>query len=108
MLFRASVDSLVEFFSRWIHSQDANSRGEWRRLNPQRSLLRDRLARLQTEFDYAMHKRTISGVPLLIFPLMQRMVILSKVLLSPVLLFFFLPFLQLLPLLGTRYEKTVK
>src|SRR3989442_12853060 len=88
MLFRASVDSLVEFFSRWIHSQDANSRGEWRRLRPQRSLLRDRLARLQTEFDRALHSGPVARAQLLSFRLIESLENSVKGLRSPVFTYF--------------------
>src|SRR6266568_9698533 len=71
MLFRASVDSPVEFCSRWIQCQDANSRGDGRRVRPQRSLVRYWLAGLQTEFDRALHSRPITRVQLLSFRLVE-------------------------------------
>src|SRR5437868_14952389 len=64
MLFRASVDSPVEFCSRWIQSQDMNSRGDRWRLRPQRSLLRYQLARLQTKLDRALHSWPIARAQL--------------------------------------------
>src|SRR6266699_2228759 len=73
MLFRASVDSPVEFCSRWIQCQDANSRGDRWRLRPQRSLLRHWLAGLQTEFDRALHSRPIARVQLLSFRLVESL-----------------------------------
>src|SRR5580765_7750411 len=66
------------------------------------------LARLVLRLTYFISKRRISGMALLILALLQRIFLMSSLMLLLVWLIFFMVLIKLLPLLGTISGKTVK
>src|SRR5262244_1342131 len=67
-----------------------------------------RLARLVLRLTYFISKRRISGMALLILALLQRIFLMSSLMLLLVWLIFFMVLIKLLPILGTISGKTVK
>src|SRR5215813_2493905 len=65
------------------------------------------LARLVLRLTYFISKRRISGMALLILALLQRIFLMSSLMLLLVWLIFFMVLIKLLPILGTMSGKTV-
>src|SRR2546430_1393171 len=67
-----------------------------------------RLARLVLRLTYVIRQLRISGLALLILALLQRICLMSSLMLLLVWLIFFMVLIKLLPILGTISGKTVK